>query len=165
MWQAIVERIRSEFGGTLSSAADWALSAALLVGAGVAAWLLHAGILALARRLSGERRPYLRSVLEATKYPTRVALLLVALAIALSTAPLAPVWRDDLLGGVTVITGTFAGGAPMMAVPNFARYNRNPPAPPFVPPPPRPAPGTAPAAPAPRPAPPPPTSIVWMRER
>jgi DUF1680 family protein len=82
-----------------------------------------------------------------------------------STAPLAPVWRDDLLGGVTVITGTFAGGAPMMAVPNFARYNRNPPAPPFVPPPPRPAPGTAPAASAPRPAPPPPTSIVWMRER
>jgi small-conductance mechanosensitive channel len=88
MWQAIVERIEREFGGTLSSAADWALSAALLVGAAVAAWLLHAAILALARRLSGERRPYLRSVLGATKNPTRVALLLVALAIALSTAPL-----------------------------------------------------------------------------
>jgi small-conductance mechanosensitive channel len=105
MWQAIVERIRSEFGGTLSSAADWALSAALLVGAGVAAWLLHAGILALARRLSGERRPYLRSVLDATKYPTRVALLLVALAIALSTAPLAPATTDflaRLLGLATI---------------------------------------------------------------
>jgi hypothetical protein len=104
MWQAIVERIRSEFGGTLSSAADWALSAALLVGAGVAAWL-HAGILALARRLSGERRPYLRSVLDATKYPTRVALLLVALAIALSTAPLAPATTDflaRLLGLATI---------------------------------------------------------------
>lgn len=105
MWQAIVERIRSEFGGTLSSAADWALSAALLVGAGVAAWLLHAGILALARRLSGERRPYLRSVLDATKYPTRVALLLVALAIALSTAPLGPATKDflaRLLGLATI---------------------------------------------------------------
>ena len=32
MWQAIVERIEREFGGTLSSAADWALSAALLIG-------------------------------------------------------------------------------------------------------------------------------------
>jgi hypothetical protein len=57
MWQAIVERIEREFGGTLSSAADWALTAALLIGAAVAAWLLHAAILALARRLSGERRP------------------------------------------------------------------------------------------------------------
>jgi small-conductance mechanosensitive channel len=105
MWQAIVERIRSEFGGTLSSAADWALSAALLVGAAVAAWLLHAAILALARRLSGERRPYLRSVLGATKYPTRVALLLVALAIALPAAPLGPATKDllaRLLGLATI---------------------------------------------------------------
>jgi small-conductance mechanosensitive channel len=105
MWQAIVERIRSEFGGTLSSAADWALSAALLVGAAVAAWLLHAAILALARRLSGERRPYLRSVLGATKHPTRVALLLVALAIALPAAPLGPATKDllaRLLGLATI---------------------------------------------------------------
>jgi small-conductance mechanosensitive channel len=105
MWQAIVERIRSEFGGTLSSAADWALSAALLVGAAVAAWLLHAAILALARRLSGERRPYLRSVLGATKYPTRVALLLVALAIALPATPLGPATKDilaRLLGLATI---------------------------------------------------------------
>ena len=68
-------------------------------------------------------------------------------------------WRPNLLKGVNVITGTFADGAPMLAIPNYARYNRNPPAPP----PPQPA---APAgqAPAPRPAPPPPTSIVWIRE-
>jgi len=105
MWQTIVERIGREFGGTLSSAADWALSAALLVGAGIAAWLLHAGILALARRLCGERRPYLRSVLGATKYPTRVAFLLVALAIALSTTPLGPATKDllaRLLGLATI---------------------------------------------------------------
>ena len=50
----------------------------------------------------------------------------------------------ELLGGVTVITGTFADGAPMMAVPNYARYNRNPPAPPPAPPqPPPPAAGAA----------------------
>lgn len=82
-------------------------------------------------------------------------------------APLTTQWRADLLGGVTVIKGAFAGGAPMMAIPNFTRYNRNPPAPPYVPPPPappRPTPGaTPPTAAAPRPAPPPPESIVWIR--
>jgi DUF1680 family protein len=91
-------------------------------------------------------------------------------------APLALEWRADLLGGVNVIKGAFAGGAPMLAIPNYARYNRNPPAPPPAPPAP-PAPATppaqaasqpppgAPAQPAPRPAPPPPTSIVWIREK
>jgi DUF1680 family protein len=32
--------------------------------------------------------------------------------------------KPDLLGGVVVIKGTFASGAPMMAIPNFARLNR-----------------------------------------
>jgi len=67
-------------------------------------------------------------------------------------APLEAEWRQDLLGGVMVLKGRFAGGAPFVAVPNFVRFNRNPPQPP---PPPVPA-G------APRPAPPPPTSIVWL---
>ena len=82
------------------------------------------------------------------------------------TADLTPEWRGDLLGGVTVIKGRFVDGTPMTAIPNFARYNRNPPAPPYVPPPPapRPAPGAAAAPPPPRPAPPPPTSIVWITE-
>ena len=45
----------------------------------------------LSRRFAGCRvnsRPYLRSVLEQTKNPARLALLLIALAIALQTAPL-----------------------------------------------------------------------------
>ncbi len=78
------------------------------------------------------------------------------------SAPLAAVWRSNLLNGVNVITGAFAAGAPMTAIPNFARYNRNPPAPPPAP---TPAAVAAPAQPAPRPAPPPPTSIVWIREK
>ncbi len=55
-------------------------------------------------------------------------------------ATLSTEWRGDLLGGVTVIKGTFANGAPMTAIPNFARYNRNPPAPPPPAPTPRPSP-------------------------
>jgi small-conductance mechanosensitive channel len=52
----------------------------------------HAAILAILRRLLRGRRPYLRSVLEQTQNPTRLALLLVAIAIAL---PIAPVGTDS----------------------------------------------------------------------
>jgi DUF1680 family protein len=75
-----------------------------------------------------------------------------------SDAPLTAEWRPDLLGGVMAIRGTFTDGSPMIAIPNYARMNREP-APP--PPPPAPAPG---AAPGPRPAPRPPVSVVWINE-
>jgi DUF1680 family protein len=73
------------------------------------------------------------------------------------SAPLKAAWRPDLLGGVLAITGTFADGTPFQAIPNYARYNRNPvePSRPAAPPPPTGA----------RPQPRPPTSIVWIRER
>jgi DUF1680 family protein len=81
-----------------------------------------------------------------------------------SDTPLTTEWRPDLLGGVTVIKGAFADGSPLLAIPNYARYNREPAFPP--------APARSPAVaaplagtqPAPRPAPRPPTSIVWIRE-
>ena len=72
-------------------------------------------------------------------------------------APLTAAFRPELLGGVTVITGHFADGSPLVAVPNFARYNRYPPAPPPAP--------VVPRQPPPPPAPRPPAqSLVWMRE-
>ncbi len=87
-------------------------------------------------------------------------------AVLAPSAPLATEWRAGLLGGVNAITGTFASGAPIVAVPNFARYNRNPPAPPPAPPQPPPAAaGVAQSQPPARPAPPPPASIVWIREK
>lgn len=70
-------------------------------------------------------------------------------------APLTTEWRGDLLGGVMVIRGTFADGSPMIAIPNYARMNRQPPEPP------RPQ-GNTPAGE--RPAPPPIASIVWINE-
>jgi DUF1680 family protein len=42
----------------------------------------------------------------------------------LSDAPLHAEWRPDLLGGVMVISGKWRDGAPMLAIPNFARTNR-----------------------------------------
>jgi len=75
------------------------------------------------------------------------------------SARLSVEFRKDLLGGVPVITGTFADGSPLLAIPNFVRMNRNPP------PPPRPAtPTPTPVPGQPRPAPPPPSSIVWITE-
>jgi hypothetical protein len=40
-------------------------------------------------------------------------------------APLTTEWRGDLLGGVIVIRGKFTDGSPMMAIPNYARTNRD----------------------------------------
>jgi DUF1680 family protein len=63
-------------------------------------------------------------------------------------SPLTTEWRSDLLGGVTVIRGRFADGKPLLAIPNFARFNRQP--------------LTALATPSSTPSPP--LSIVWIRE-
>jgi DUF1680 family protein len=69
---------------------------------------------------------------------------------------LTPAWREDFLGGVTVIEGTFANGAPLLAIPNYVRDNRV--AGTYAPRrPERPADGS-------RPTPFPPTSIVWIKE-
>jgi hypothetical protein len=40
-------------------------------------------------------------------------------------APLTTEWRGDLLGGVMAIHGKFTDGSPMMAIPNYARTNRD----------------------------------------
>ena len=42
----------------------------------------------------------------------------------LGDGPLVAEWRGDLLGGVTVISGKWADGSRMVAIPNFARTNR-----------------------------------------
>ena len=68
-------------------------------------------------------------------------------------AALSTEWMPDLLGGVMVVKGAFADGTPMMAVPNFARTNRDP----------EPGPQESaggPPAPGPRTT----TSVVWIQE-
>jgi DUF1680 family protein len=70
-------------------------------------------------------------------------------------AALSTEWKADLLDGVMVIKSAFANGSALVAIPNYARYNRmpaevEPPLPPG-------ANG--------RPAPRPPASIVWIKEQ
>jgi len=93
MWQDFSQNLHaklSEFSNALSFAPAWAVSVILLVSAFVVAWLLHTAILAVVHRVLRGRRLYLRTVLDATKNQTRLALLLVAFAVTLPTAPLGP---------------------------------------------------------------------------
>lgn len=90
MWQDIAQAVRSkldELGFALSFAPAWAVSCVILVTAFAVAWLLHAVALVTLRRLLRDRRFNLQTVIERTKNPTRLALLVVALALALPTAP------------------------------------------------------------------------------
>ncbi len=107
MWQDLSQNIRTkliELGSALSFVPPWAVSLVILVGALALAWLIHAAILGLLRRLFQERRPQLRTILRATKNPTRLALLLVALAIALPSAPLGPDTKILLLRALALAT-------------------------------------------------------------
>jgi len=99
MWQDLTQNLQSElraFRNALSFAPPWAVSFVLLVSAVAVAWLLHAAILAAAQRILRGRRPYLLSLLNATKNPARFGLLLFALAITLPTTPLGPETRTVL---------------------------------------------------------------------
>jgi small-conductance mechanosensitive channel len=106
-------------GRALSFAPPWVASLVILVGTTAIAWLLHAAILAGMNRFSG-RHPYLRSVIEQTRNPTRFALLLIALAIALPTAPLGgdtkiAIVRFLLLGTICLIGWIAVTGAHIAA--------------------------------------------------
>jgi small-conductance mechanosensitive channel len=96
-------------------AADWALSAGILLGAVVVAWLLYGALLAVIRRLLGAQRPFLRSVLIATKGPARLALLLMALAIALPAAPLGGDTKDVIARLIGLATICLLGWAAITA--------------------------------------------------
>jgi len=45
---------------------------------------------------------------------------------AIGPQPLKSEWDGRLLGGVMTIKGTWADGSPLLAIPNYARNNRNP---------------------------------------
>jgi len=94
MWPDLTQNLQSELSAlrnALSFAPPWAVSLVLLLIAVGVAWLLHAAVLAAVRRVvRGRRRPYLLSILDATKNPARLGLLLLALAITLPTTPLEP---------------------------------------------------------------------------
>jgi hypothetical protein len=83
MWQSVFQDVQSkldESSAVLSFAPSWMVSGLLLVGALAVAFIVHAIVLASLRRIFGDRRPYLSRAIAATKNPTRLVLLLAALA-------------------------------------------------------------------------------------
>src|ERR1700683_3413813 len=91
MWQDLLQRAQSamnDLGKVLPFAPPWVLTVALVIGVTVVLWLLYAALLAVRHRMLQGQRPYLQSVLDRTRNPTRLGLLLIALAIALPTAPI-----------------------------------------------------------------------------
>jgi small-conductance mechanosensitive channel len=115
MWQTLPDRTNSFFvwlAEAFPFAPPWAVSALVFVLATAAAWSIHAATLAIMARALGTRRPYLLSVLDQTRNPTRLGLLLIAMAIALQSAPLGTETRafvSRLLGlGVICLVGWIA---------------------------------------------------------
>lgn len=93
MWPNFVYGARSFLRSTaeaISFAPSWAVALVVLVLAMGAAWAAHSAILALLRRVLRVKRPYLQSVLDETRLPTLLGVLLIAAAIALPAAPLGP---------------------------------------------------------------------------
>jgi len=115
MWQDFIHQVNAAFAtlaAAVSFAPPWAVTVIVLVAATAVAWIIHAATLALLGRLLGARRPYLRSVLDQTRNPARLGFLLIAMAIALQTAPLGADTRaflSRLLGlGVICLIGWMA---------------------------------------------------------
>jgi hypothetical protein len=107
MWQNILQSFQQELNtlsDTLSFAPAWAVWGALLIGVFAVACFLHAGALAFLNRILQQRRPNLNRLLTATKNPTRLALLLIALAAALPAAPLGPNGRLIFIRSLVVGT-------------------------------------------------------------
>jgi small-conductance mechanosensitive channel len=87
--------------GLRSYAPAWAVSLIIVIVALAVALVVHCVLIAVARRVLGAR-PYLRTIIEATKEPTRLALLIAGLAIALPTAPV-DADTESLLGKILVL--------------------------------------------------------------
>jgi small-conductance mechanosensitive channel len=106
----------SELGDVLAFAPPWIVSFVVLVGAVAVAWLLHAVVLFLVRRLPLTRRPFLQEILKGTKNPTRLALVVAAFAIALPTAPLGPDTKILFVRAILVATICLLGWIAMIAL-------------------------------------------------
>lgn len=67
---------------------DWAISLAILAAATAVAFGVHDALVRLARRLLRSREAFLRSWVQRTRGPSRLALLTIFLGMAVTTAPL-----------------------------------------------------------------------------
>jgi len=81
----------------------------ILVAAALIALAAHAVAVRLLRPLLGERHPYWSALLRATNGPSRLALLVAALAVALQLTSFDPAISDALTKILTVLTIALIG--------------------------------------------------------
>jgi small-conductance mechanosensitive channel len=105
-----------ELAATLTFAPPGVASALVLAVAALLALAAHAIGVRLLRPLLSGRHPYLSALLHATNGPTRLALLVVALAIALPAASFDPDVRDILTKILSIATIVLFGWIAMTAV-------------------------------------------------
>jgi small-conductance mechanosensitive channel len=86
----------------LSFAPDWAVALVLLALALCAALVIHKGALTILRRVLTGTHPYLVRIVNGTQGPSRLALLLFALAVTVPVAPL-PLATAQLLSRILFI--------------------------------------------------------------
>jgi small-conductance mechanosensitive channel len=87
---ANLTEVLTEIRDLLSFAPDWAVALVLLALAVAAALVVHRGALAILRRALTGTHPYLMRLVNGTRGPSRLALLLFALAVTVPVAPLDP---------------------------------------------------------------------------
>lgn len=80
----------------------WTVTLALVLGAVVASWLLHAGFYRLSMRLLSRREEYWRALLRQTKGPARLTLTIIAMTAAIAAPPL-PHRYEAVAGHVLLI--------------------------------------------------------------
>ncbi len=86
---------------------DWAISFSLAAVAVLLAWWLHGIMFAALERLVSGQDLFRRSLVSRIKGPSRLAAIMVAIAIALTIAPLSDgkVGRHVMIAGVLILTG------------------------------------------------------------
>lgn len=90
---------------------DWTISLALLVSLVLLAWWLHALLFGALNRAVAEQSLFRRSLVSRTEGLARLAAIMLAIALAVTVAPLstdeAAVVRKVMVVGIVVLTGWF----------------------------------------------------------
>jgi hypothetical protein len=109
---AVAAGLAARLREILAWAPDWAVNLGGMTLAVALALVLHAVLVGIARRDLDSRRVFLKSLLSQSRGPTRLALIILALGIALSAARLDPdamaTARHTLLIAFIVLVGWIA---------------------------------------------------------
>jgi len=104
-----VGKLLSAFDLRVSWLPDWMSSLALAVAAILVAWWLHALIFAALERWVGGQDLLRRSLVSRIKGPSRLAAIMLAVALAVTIAPLsadqAAAVRQVMIAGIVILTG------------------------------------------------------------